>query len=198
MSTGPLPESVLREAPPTRAELDREPFDDDAPLRPDERGSITRPVGPRTPPAGVDADGVRIPWPPRTSGPLPRGWQTNFADVNVVTALDELDIWAAELDRQADLYARSRRAYGLAKGRYELECAKARRVARSNPVERGRRTAADIDGEVVEAVHAEHVLYLDAESEMEVAKTLMFAARDQMERLRSAVSAAKVIDPRGA
>lgn len=178
---GPLPEDVLT----PREDLTREPFHDDRPQ------SITRPVGQRR----VTADGE--PWPPRTRGPLPADYLRRF-DINPVTCLDEMDLWAAELDWWVTAYEEARKTYGKMKHAYELAGAKARRVARQNPLERGRRTSGDIDNEVIEATADEYATFLDAEAALDVAKTKMFAAKDQIERLRSALSAAKVLDPRGA
>lgn len=182
---------------PSREELSREPFWEDAPPE-HMRGSISSPVG--VPRRDVDpATGEVKVWPPRTSGPLPKGWQTAYPDVNVVTALDELDLWAAELDRQSHEYAAFRRDYAQARHRFELERAKARRRVMADAAHVGskRPTVDQINDLIVEAVHHEHQLFLDAEAELDVAKTLLFAARDQIERLRTSVSAAKVLDPRG-
>lgn len=135
-------------------------------------------------------------WPPRSSGPLPPGWQGHYPDVNVVTCLDELDLWAAEYDRLVGTVVTSRKALARARHAYDLSCARQRRVAKATP-ETGRRTVADIDSEVVIATADEYQTFLDAEAEADAARTLMFAAKDQLMRLQQHVSAAKVMTPGG-
>lgn len=128
-------------------------------------------------------------WPPRSKGPLP-----TVEDLNIATALDELDAWAVEYDREVERFKQAKRAHAAAVRTYELEAAKARRKARQNPTERGRRTSGDIDAEVVEATHAPGGPYdrlLAAETEVDVAKTALFAAKDQMMRMQVHISAAK-------
>lgn len=135
------------------------------------------------------------PWPPRTQVPVP----DIPVDVNIATALDELDAWAIAYDAAMSDYADARRRLAAAKRIYELEAAKARRVARANPTERGRRTASDIDAEVVEATHqpdGPYDRYATAEADAEVSRTAMFAAKDQMMRLQVHCAAARAEVPR--
>lgn len=141
-------------------------------------------------------DARLAPWPPLSKGPLPE----IEPDLNIVTALDELDAWAHAHEESVADWKVAKRRYAQAKRKYELAAARARRRARQEPTERGRRTSGDIDGEVVERTHGEGESYnefLDAEADLDIAKTAMFAARDQMDRLRTHISAAKILDPRG-
>ena len=110
---------------------------------------------------------------------------------------DALDWWAAEHDRLTERYGHAREEYAAAKADYELACAKARRVARSAP-EKGRRTVADIDGEVTERTEQQYRRYLDAEADVDVLKRALWNASAQLDRLRTHASTARTFDPRGA
>lgn len=145
---------------------------------------------------GAGTDVRRAAWPPPSRGPLP---QELPEDWHVVTALDELDAWAIEHDRATTAFVEVRREYARAKDAYLLAKAKARRAARQSPTERGRRTSADIDHEVDESTSEDGTLgrWLDAEAELDVATTLIFRAKDQMNRLDAHVRAASKLDPRG-
>lgn len=132
---------------------------------------------------GPGTDVRRTAWPPPSQGPLPAALPDDF---NLFTALDELDAWAVEYARAEEELARARGAYKRAKRDYELNAARARRIARANPVERGRRTSDDISAEVVEATHepdGPYDRYLSAETDLDVATTAYFAAAKQMDRL---------------
>lgn len=131
-------------------------------------------------------------WPPMTQGPLPVDH-----GVTIATALDEMDAWAVQYHRAENALAEARAGYRAAKRAYELAAAKARRRARANPTERGRRTAEDISAEVVEATHqpdGPYDRYLTAESTLEIATTAYFAAAKQMDRCKAHVDGARRTD----
>jgi len=145
---------------------------------------------------GAGSDVRRAPWPPPSRGPLPDELPEDW---NVSTALDELDAWAIEHDRATTSFVSVRREYAKAKDAYLVSKAKARRTARQTPTERGRRTSDDITSEVDEITSKDGTLttWLNAEAELDVATTLIFRAKDQMNRLDSHIRAASKLDPRG-
>lgn len=134
------------------------------------------------------------PWPPPSRGPLPPA-DSLPPDLNVFTATDEIDAWAHEHDHATEMLARLRRELagdGTRDGveiEYLRQRSKARRKARASPTERGRRTSADIDAEVEEALIESGVLArkLDVEASIEIAMGRLFRARDNVARLESYV-----------
>ena len=171
-----------------RYDASREPFAEG--IDPRVLGRALDPTtGEVSPPHHPDAR--LAPWPPRSKGPLPPAASIP-PDVNIATSLDELDLWAHELDRVETLWEQARRELAKLRDRDARVRAPARRVARQNPVERGRRTAGDIDSEVEEAaikdgVHSE---LLNVEAEVDVYTSRMFNAKDQMRRLTKHIDAA--------
>lgn len=138
-------------------------------------------------------DASARPWPPPSRGPLPPG-DSLPPDLNIYTAQDEIDAWAHEHDaateRLAALRAELNRGTDTEDAveiQYLRARSKARRVARASPTERGRRTAADIDGEVEEALIASGILArrLDLESSIEIALGRLFRAKDNVNRLEN-------------
>ena len=137
-------------------------------------------------------DASVAPWPPRTRGPLPADLPP---DLNIATAHDEIDAWAVEHDRQTERLARLRRNLtGTAteegvEVRYLRERSVARRLARANPTERGRRTQSDIDAEVDERLVDSGVAHerLRLHSEIEVATSMLFRAKENIARLTAYV-----------
>lgn len=141
---------------------------------------------------GPQGDVRTAAWPPLSQGPLPVDH-----GITIGTALDEMDAWAIQYHRAETAVEAAREKYRRAKIVYELEAAKARRRARANPVERGRRTADDISAEVVEATHqpdGPYDRYLAAETELEVAITAYFAAAKQMDRCKVHIDGARRVE----
>lgn len=134
------------------------------------------------------------PWPPPSRGPLPPA-DSLPADLNIGSAQDETDAWAHEHDHATELLARLRRELAGDGERDGIEIeflrqrSKARRKARASPTERGRRTSADIDAEVEEALIESGILArkLDVEASIEIAVGRLFRARDNIGRLESYV-----------
>lgn len=147
------------------------------------RGSDARPFGP-------DGDVSKVPWPPKSKGPLPRDIPP---DLNVETAQDEVDAWAWEHDDATETLARLRAELSMTSPQglesVEIRVMKARamyrRVARQNPTERGRRTAEDITEEVNESLSndADYRRKLDLETSIQIALDRLFRARDNISRL---------------
>lgn len=141
-------------------------------------------------PFGPDGDVSRVPWPPRTKGPLPRDIPP---DLNILTAQDEMDAWANEHDDATETLARHRAELtmtspdGVESVEIQVMKAKAmyRRQARANPTERGRRTAEDITEEVNEALAMDPAYRrkLDLETSIQIALDRLFRARDNISRL---------------
>jgi len=142
-------------------------------------------------------DTSTVAWPPRTRGPLPP--QDSLPpDLNIGTAQDEADAWAHEHDWVTTELSRVRVLlsgdpddpdYQSLESRLVLERAKARRTARANPAERGRRTAGDIDTEVEEALEisgiAGQVRAVQAYQETLMGR--LFRAKDNLNRLQNYV-----------
>lgn len=135
------------------------------------------------------------PWPPPSRGPLPPA-DSLPPDLQIGSAQDEADAWAVEHDVATELLARLRRELNSGvDGQEAVEIqylrarSKARRIARASPTERGRRTAADIDEEVTEALLDAGVLArkLDLEASIEIALGRLFRARDNISRLENYV-----------
>jgi hypothetical protein len=146
---------------------------------------------------GPGSDVRRAAWPPPSQGPLPAELPPDFS---LFTALDELDAWRVAYDAAETELAEARRQFKRQKREYELQQALARRTARQNPNERGRRTDGDISAEVVEATHqpgGPYDQYLEAETRLEVATTAYFAAAKQIDALEVHVRAAGRYNPHG-
>jgi nucleotide-binding universal stress UspA family protein len=133
-------------------------------------------------------DVTRRPWPPRSGGPLPPAERIP-PDLNIFTAQDEIDAWAHEHDAATTALESIRRR----RADLQIEVMKARmkyrRVARANPVERGRRTADDIAAEVDEALanDPQFVELEHATVELETQMGRLFRAKDNIARLDSYV-----------
>lgn len=161
------------------------PHSHDVGGRPDHPSSTRRPVGGSNTATG--------PWPPKSAGPLPP--RDNLPpDLNIGTALDEIDAWAHEHDWATTELARVRILlsgdpdepdHQSLEGRLIIEKARARRTARASPTERGRRTAEDISVEVEEALELNGIAAEVRSWRMreEVLLARMFKAKDNMQRL---------------
>jgi hypothetical protein len=142
--------------------------------------------------AGVDTttgeihDTSRRAWPPRSKGPLPPPDHLP-PDLNIFTAQDEIDAWAHEHDAVTTALASAREVRDAAEIDYLRERAKARRRARANPTERGRRTSEDITSEVDEALIGGGWMQarLDADTQIEILTGRLFRAKDNIARLDS-------------
>lgn len=150
------------------------------------------PADRRQPDARGRDDTSARPWPPPSRGPLPPA-DSLPPDLNAFTAQDEVDMWAHEHDHATELLARLRRdlAGDSTTDGIEIEFlrqrSKARRVARASPVERGRRTSADIDAEVEETLINSGILArkLDVEASIEIALSRLFRAKENVARLEN-------------
>lgn len=173
-----IDDAVLRDPEPLDAFAPDDPLDVDHPHDRRRRG-----------PGDNVAHG---PWPPPSRGPLPPP-ESIPDDLNIFTAQDEIDAWAHEHDRMTERIARLRRLLSgrvgqdddCVEARYLRERAAARRAARASPVERGRRTSADIDEEVNEALLGSRILQqkMALEAELDTALQRLFRARDNISRL---------------
>jgi hypothetical protein len=150
---------------------------------------VDRATGERT--FGPGGDVARLPWPPRSGGPLPKRLPP---DLNIGTAQDEIDAWAHEHDAATELLAelRSELAMTGPDGTDSVEIrvmkakARYRREARQSPVERGRRTAEDISEEVNEKLAEDEAFLrkLDLETSIGIALDRLFRAKSNIERLQ--------------
>lgn len=150
-------------AAPTSYDPDREPF---APgIDPRVMGRALDPSTGEVTDRPYQADTATSPWPPRSRGPLPPP-ESIPPDLNIYTAQDEIDAWAHEHDHVTNELARVRTLLAgdpedpdadSVERRLTMKRAEARRQARRNPTERGRRTAQDIDTEVDEALEKDGI-----------------------------------------
>ena len=186
---------------PAGVGLSREPFADGIDSRVLGQGMAAPPnVDPETGEiqhdrrrAGPGQDVSTSPWPPPSRGPLPPA-ESIPDDLNIFTAQDEIDAWAHEHDRASNkLSAVKRLLHGdperpdeeSVEEEYARKRADFRRKARQSPVEKGRRTAADIDEEVTERLITDGV-YRRRErlrNEADEALNRLFRAKDNIARL---------------
>ena len=184
-------------AHPADVDMSREPFGIDPRVMGREVDMTTgEVVGPRSETRMFGRDGrADTGWPPLSNGPRPPS-EAIPPDLNIGTAQDEIDAWAHEHDLVTGKLAEIRLllegdpenpGHRSLKGRLILKRAEARRNARSNPKERGRRTETDITVEVDEALEndpdgiAAQVRALEAHQETLTSR--LFKARDNIHRL---------------
>lgn len=123
-------------------------------------------------------------WPHRSGGPLP-DLSRIPPDLNIGNAQDEIDAWAHEHDKATTALEVAR----TERSSVQIEVMKARmkyrRMARANPVERGRRTSDDIRDEVDEALAIDpgYIRLEQLNVEVEIQLGRLFRARDNQHRL---------------
>lgn len=152
------------------------------------------PLQTQRPERAYQPDTAASAWPPRTRGPVPPREHLP-ADLNIFTAQDEIDAWAWEHDGVTEELAQVRvwlagdpddpEAPSI-EGDLILARARARREARKNPVERGRRTSGDIDAEVEEALEVDGIAGRHR-SLLALEETLLgrlFKAKDNINRIQ--------------
>lgn len=138
-------------------------------------------------------DASARPWPPPSRGPLPPG-DSLPPDLNIYTAQDEIDAWAWEHDHVTEELARVRVLLSgdpddpdapSLEGMLNLKRAEARRKARANPIERGRRTSEDISAEVDEALERDGIAgrHRTMAAYVDTLMGRLFKARDNQNRL---------------
>ena len=196
------------DAPPTPEELAREPFAEGIDPRVLGRnldpttGEVDPPRGRQR---GYEPDASRAAWPPRSRGPLPPA-ESIPPDLNIYTAQDEVDAWAHEHDHVTNELARVRvllagdpeldDAGDSLERRLVLKRAEYRREARRNPVERGRRTAQDIDTEVDEALERDGIAgqHRALKAYEDTLTGRLFRAKDNISRLDSYIRSLPRVD----
>jgi len=191
---------------PTDYDPRREPFAEPG-IDPRIMGRALDPTtGEIAPPPGrpYQPDTSRTAWPPRSRGPLPPR-EAIPPDLNIGTAQDEVDAWAHEHDHVTNELARVRvllagdpddpDAPSLER-RLILARAQARREARRNPNERGRRTDSDITAEVEEALERDGVLgqHRALTAYQDTLTGRLFRAKDNIARLDSYIRSLPRVD----
>ena len=188
-------------AHPADVDMSREPFGGEPGIDPRVLGRNIDPTtgeiqGPRSERRMFGDDGrADTGWPPLSRGPMPPR-EALPPDLNIGTAQDEIDAWAHEHDLVTGKLAEIRlllegdpddpRRPSL-KGQLILKRAEARRTARRNPLEKGRRTTADIDAEVDEALELDEegiaARVRALEGHQETLTSRLFKAKDNINRL---------------
>lgn len=132
-------------------------------------------------------------WPPPSRGPLPPS-DNLPPDLNIFTAQDEIDAWAWEHDWATEELARVRKILSgdpddphasSVEGMLIRRRADARKRARANPTERGRRTSEDITTEVELALEEDGIAgqHRTLLAYMETLTGRLFKAKDNQNRL---------------
>lgn len=140
-------------------------------------------------------DASARPWPPPSRGPLPPS-DGLPADLNIFTATDEIDAWSWEHDYVTEELARVRVLMAgdphdpdapSLEGQLIRKRAEARRKARASPTERGRRTSADIDVEVDEALELDGIAgrHRAVSAYIDTLTGRLFRAKDMAARLEN-------------